>query len=183
MITPTPNAVATKPDIAPRATWETNGHYVAITLTDALREAIEARAKADDTTPGLLARSIVAEFLGVTVDVTRSAPRKYANEQDKKTAQTQRRLFETAFRHMLFVDHLIRIGNTSKAADTQKLMDAALAKIPAGLTDDRDPRLVGTKRDATVGGSFDALEADLMADESNEIELNLMALADAREAA
>lgn len=129
MITPTPNAVATKPVTTPRATWETNGHYVAITLTDALRNAIEARAKADDTTPGLLARSIVADFLGITVDVTRSAPRKYATEDEKKTAQTVSRLNGAALKHKLMADHFASLGNATQAEKYRKLQAEAEGKV------------------------------------------------------
>ena len=64
---------------------EAERRYVAITMTDELRDAINARAKADATTAGLLCRKIVADFLNVTIDVTR-APSGTAKTDAEKLA-------------------------------------------------------------------------------------------------
>lgn len=141
-----------------RATWETNGHYVAITLTDALQTAIEARAKADNTSPGLLARSIVADFLGVIVDVTRNMPRKYDTEEAKKTAQTVNRLTGAALKHKLMADHFASLGNATQAAKYRKLQAEAEGKV--------------TDLTARVGGTFDALEIEI--EELADLEAEMM---------
>lgn len=87
------------------ATEPAERRYVAITLTDALRDAIEAKAKAEDTTPGLLCRKIVADALGVTIDVDRAAPRKYATEEERKAAQKAQRQERNALIKQLLAAH------------------------------------------------------------------------------
>ena len=102
--------------------------YVAITLTDALRDAIETRATAENTTPGLLCRSIVAQFLGVTIDVDRAAPRKYATEAERKAAQKAQRADRNALIKQLLAAH--------KAAQAAGTPAPETAETPGDVLDD-----------------------------------------------
>ena len=92
--------------------------YVAITLTDALRDAIETRAAAENTTPGLLCRKIVADFLNVTVDIDRAAPRKYATEEERKAAQKAQRADRNALIKQLLAAHKAAQAAGTPSAET-----------------------------------------------------------------
>lgn len=76
--------ITTTPAATEKPAEKRNEKYVAITLTPALVEALKAKAGTESW--GLFCRNIVARELGVTVEVTRSAPKKYATEEEKKAA-------------------------------------------------------------------------------------------------
>lgn len=97
---------------------------MAITLTDALRDAINARAAADSTTAGLLCRKIVADFLNVTIDIVR-APNGAAKTPEQKIAN---RDDDAVLRARLLAQNAYEQNNPTWADDA----DMRAARIAAG---------------------------------------------------